>query len=99
MEDGANDMYILVSKTELEDIRFNIQKILDLLSSTVRPFEDRKIQTSFDTAVEFMQAVRIRRTKFDELVAKFKIKTIKKKRKIYLPVTEIERFFKDPDIK
>lgn len=50
------------------------------------------------TAKEFMGAVRIHRTKFDQLVNENKIKTIKKKRKIYVPVTEIDRYFNDPSI-
>ena len=48
----------------------------------------------FITAMEFMQAVRIGRTKFDQLVAANKIRTIKKDRKIYVPVGEVERYFK-----
>ena len=48
----------------------------------------------FITAMEFMQAVRIGRTKFDQLVAANKVKTIKKDRKIYVPVGEVERYFK-----
>jgi hypothetical protein len=47
------------------------------------------------TAMEFMQAVRIGRTKFDQLVAANKVKTIKKDRKIYLPVGEVERYFRN----
>ena len=48
----------------------------------------------FITAMEFMQAVRIGRTKFDQLVAANKIRTIKKDRKIYVPVGEVEKYFK-----
>ena len=48
----------------------------------------------FITAMEFMQSVRIGRTKFDQLVAANKVKTIKKDRKIYVPVGEVERYFK-----
>jgi len=47
----------------------------------------------FITAMEFMQAVRIGRTKFDQLVAARKIRTVKKDRKIYVPVGEVERYF------
>lgn len=47
------------------------------------------------TAMEFMQAVRIGRTKFDQLVAANKVKTIKKDRKIYVPAGEVERYFED----
>lgn len=45
------------------------------------------------TAMEFMQTVRIGRTKFDQLVAANKVKTIKKDRKIYVPAGEVERYF------
>lgn len=48
----------------------------------------------FITAMEFMQAVRIGRTKFDQLVAANKIRTVKKDRKIYVPVGEVERYFR-----
>lgn len=48
---------------------------------------------SYITAIEFMQAVRIGRTKFDQLVAESKVKTIKKGRKIYVPIGEVERYF------
>lgn len=50
------------------------------------------------TALEFMEAVRIKRTKFDQLVDLNKIKTIKKRRKIYVPISEIDRYFNDPAI-
>ncbi|MDP4244550.1 MAG: hypothetical protein Q8932_01770 [Bacteroidota bacterium] len=45
-----------------------------------------------------MDAVRIRRWKFNQLIAGNKIKTIKKRRKIYVLATEIDRFFTDPSI-
>lgn len=51
--------------------------------------------SSFITAMEFMQAVRIGRTKFDQLVSQNKVKTIKKDRKIYVPVGEVERYFRN----
>lgn len=51
------------------------------------------------TAKEFMAAVKIGRTKFDKLVNTSKIKVIKKKRKIYVPVSEVNRYFIDPNIK
>jgi len=56
------------------------------------------VSTSHVTAKEFMVAVRICRSKFDQLVAGSKIKTIKKRRKIYVPVSEIDRYFSDPSI-
>jgi len=54
--------------------------------------------SNYITAIEFMEAVRIGRSKFDELVAGQQLSVVKKKRKIYVPVTEIERYFRDPSI-
>jgi len=45
-----------------------------------------------------MKVVRMCRSKFDQLVIAGKIKTIKKRRKIYVPVSEIDRYFSDPSI-
>lgn len=50
------------------------------------------------TAKEFMVAVKICRSKFDQLVATRKIQVIKKKRKIYVPLQEVNRYFTDPSI-
>jgi len=49
--------------------------------------------------MEFMAAVRIRRTKFDDLLKFGKIRVIKKRRKIYVPVEEMDRYFSDSGIK
>jgi len=45
-----------------------------------------------------MAAIRIGRTKFDQLVSGSKIKIIKKRRKIYVPASEVDRYFNDPKI-
>ena len=50
------------------------------------------------TAKEFMAAVKIKRTKFDQLVNASKIQVIKKRRKIYVSVGEIDRYFQDSGI-
>ena len=63
-------------KSSLQDIQ---QQLLDLKGN-------RQTAVKFMTAIEFMSAVCIRRTKFDELVKFGKIKVIKKCRKIYVPV-------------
>jgi hypothetical protein len=42
-----------------------------------------------------MKAVRIRRWKFNCLVGSGRIMTIKKKRKIYVPKGEVERYFQE----
>jgi hypothetical protein len=51
------------------------------------------------TYEEFMKATKICRTTLDNLVKGNLIKSIKKSRKIYIPSTEIDRYFNDPSIK
>jgi hypothetical protein len=50
------------------------------------------------SAIDFMKAIGVKRTKFDQLVSENKIKIIKKKRKIYVPISEIDRYFNDASI-
>jgi len=57
-----------------------------------------RIGARFITSSEFMEAVKIRRWKFDQLIGQNKIKAIKKERKIYVLATEVDRYFMDPDI-
>ncbi len=56
------------------------------------------VPVKYITAKEFMAAVRIQRTKFDQLAQSNKIKTIKKRRKIYVPISEVEKYFTDPSV-
>ncbi len=55
--------------------------------------------SEYITATEFMDALRIRRSKFDELRRQNQIKTLEKGRKIYVPSSEIKRYFEDYSIK
>lgn len=78
------------------------QKLLQGQAELLRLFQELKGRqpataavVPYITAMEFMQAVRIGRTKFDQLVAANKVKTIKKDRKIYVPVGEVERYFRN----
>lgn len=54
--------------------------------------------SEYITATEFMDAVRIRRSKFDELRQRNLIKTLEKGRRIYVPASEVRRYFNDPSI-
>jgi hypothetical protein len=49
-------------------------------------------------AMDFMKKVGIERWKFNQLMAGNLIKTIKKKRKIYVLASEVRRYFLDPEI-
>ena len=98
MNTRGSNTWIMISESELESIKVTLQKILIHVLVLKTPEIATGIQHPCVTAIEFMEAVRIRRTKFDELISENKIKTIKKKRKIYVPVGKIERYFKDPAI-
>jgi hypothetical protein len=74
---------LLTGQAELIKLLKELRPISPVASSVV----------PYITAMEFMQAVRIGRTKFDQLVQANRIKTVKIDRKIYVPVGEVERYF------
>ena len=89
-----SNTFILVGKQDIETLKKTQQDILkklEELNSEERP--SAALNSPYITAIEFMQAVRIRRWKFNCLVNTGKIMTLKKKRKIYVPKGEIDRYF------
>ena len=87
---------VMIPEAELNLLKSSLQGIqqrLDELKGTRQP------AVKFITAMEFMTAVRIRRTKFDELVKFGRIKAVKKSRKIYVPVEEVDRYFNDSSVR
>lgn len=87
---------VMIPQEELTILLTTQQEILQFLKKV--PVSYTSVSTPHVTAKEFMVAVRICRSKFDQLVSGNKIKTIKKRRKIYVPASEIERYFSDPSI-
>lgn len=88
--------FILIPEEEMSSVKSLLQEVLSLLKSQ-QPVQ-QPVPVKNITAREFMEAVKIKRTKFDELVKTSKIRIIKKKRKIYVPVAEIDRYFNDPTV-
>lgn len=88
---------VLIPGEEWAQLKGTMEKILATLEQ-LQPGKQASKTEGFITAKEFMAAVRIGRTKFDQLVAAGKIQTIKKLRKIYVPVKEVSRYFSDPSI-
>lgn len=89
---------VVLPEEEWNQFRSSQNEILALLKDVKNNPRIPMHPFGFMTAMEFMEAVKIRRTKFDQLVQTNKIKIIKKLRKIYVPVTEIDRYFKDSTI-
>ena len=81
-------------REELNGMRQVQEKVLAQLERLKRP----TVVPEFMPALDFMKAVGIKRWKFDQLVAANMIKTIKKKRKIYVAVREVQRYFLDSNI-
>ena len=88
--------FVMVSEKDLNAIKSSLQDIqqqLKILNSK------GEIPVKHITAMEFMAAVHIRRTKFDELVKFGKIRVVKKRRRVYVPIEEVERYFEDASVR
>ncbi len=88
------ESFTLIGQADIEVIKSYQLDILKKLNELDKKNKNQDVLDSpYMTALEFMKAVRIRRWKFNCLVKSGKIVTMKKKRKIYLPKGEIERYF------
>jgi len=83
---------VMIPEEELANLKLTQQEILKQLQNLLS-LKSSAVPVRHITAIEFMEAVRIKRTKFDKLVNQNKIRTIKKERKIYVPTSEIDRYF------
>lgn len=92
-----NMTLVMIRKEEWTDLVTTQQDILRQLKELSNK-ETGTVPVKYITAKEFMAAVKIGRTKFDQLVQTNKIRITKKRRKIYVPVSEVERYFTDGSI-
>lgn len=88
--------FYLVPIEVISNLEKTQKQIVELLSSQKTEPSNGSLKTHL-TAKEFMAAISISRSKFDQLVDSNLIKTIKKNRKIYVPITEVEHYFKEND--
>jgi hypothetical protein len=89
---------VMIPESELVSLKASQAEILNELKNIQAAGRLKTLNPTYVTAKEYMAAVKICRSKFDQLIAGSKIKTIKKRRKIYVPSSEIERYFIDPSI-
>ncbi len=66
----------------------------ELIIGALKDFKVLK-QTEYLTAQEFMDAVKIKRWKFNQLKDNNQIRVIQKSRKIYIPHSEVRRYFEE----
>jgi hypothetical protein len=85
--------FLLIGKSDIDAIKNGQEVILKKLDKLGKDKSNLIIPDPYITAMEFMRAVRIKRWKFNYLVGEGKVKIIKKKRKIYVPKEEVERYF------
>jgi len=85
--------FLIIPKSEFDELKFGQQRILEELRAKHNSSDSSK--SEYLTTKEFMARVKIARSKFDELVTDGKIKTVRPNggRKIYVPVTEVARYF------
>ena len=72
------------------------EEILNKLDQILERLNDLKVletQSEYLTAKEFMKKTKMCRTSFDEKRARNEFKVIKKGRKVYIPASEVNRFF------
>ena len=84
--------FIMIPQQEWNYIREQQKEILDQIK-VLQEKQRNQFSINYITAKEFMETLRIKRTKFDQLVQTNKIRIIKKERKIYVPVKEVDRYF------
>jgi hypothetical protein len=89
---------VMIPQEELSNLQLTQQEILKQLQN-LQLLASPTVPLRHITAKEFMAAVRICRSKFDQLVSENKIRIIRKRRKIYVPTSEVDRYFSDPSIK
>ncbi|NCU05994.1 MAG: helix-turn-helix domain-containing protein [Chitinophagaceae bacterium] len=89
--------FVMLPKEEWDSIQLTMREVLKKLQQISATVASPVV--NYITAKEFMDAVRIKRTKFDQLVAENKVKILKKGRKIYVDKGEVERYFSDPFVK
>jgi hypothetical protein len=98
MNRAERTSFVLFPEAELEQLKSTQLQILEAIKTLNSNPGNSSSPPIYLTAVEFMRAVKICRSKFDQLSARSKIRVIKKKRKLYVPFSEVERYFTDPSI-
>lgn len=80
---------VMLPGTVLEKLQATQERILEELEN----IRSGNSADEYLTAVEFMEKVKISRASFDEKRANNEIKVIAKGRKLYVPLSEVRRYF------
>ncbi|MET6999382.1 hypothetical protein [Chitinophaga defluvii] len=96
MNSERTTTFIMMPEADLLQIRYLLQEILTAINATAAKMSNCSIEPEYIPAAAFMKAVNIKRTKFYELITGNKIRTLKKRRKVYVLASEVSRYFNDP---
>jgi excisionase family DNA binding protein len=80
---------IILTEESLEGILKGQKEII----AKINELQGLKRDTEYLTTQEFMQRVKIGRSKFDQLLAENEINYVRKGRKIYILSSEVDRYF------
>ncbi|KYG83952.1 hypothetical protein AWW67_02205 [Roseivirga seohaensis] len=85
--------FLIIPKSEFDELKFGQQRILEAIRTNHDSTNTDR--SEYLTSKEFMERIKIARSKFDELVADGKVKTVRPNggRKIYVPASEVARYF------
>lgn len=98
MNSEGTTTFIMLPEADLLQIRYLLQEILTAINASAAQKDSYSIEPEYIPAAAFMKAVNIKRTKFYELVTGNKIRTLKKRRKLYVHASEVSRYFNDPTV-
>tara|TARA_Y100000588_G_C14232270_1_gene915782 strand:- start:124 stop:438 length:315 start_codon:yes stop_codon:yes gene_type:complete len=89
------NQFLIIPKSEFEELKSQLRTRDEKLLEAIQGSGSLNRATEYLTVKEFMAHVKIARSKFDELVADGKVKTVRPNggRKIYIPAEEVSRFF------
>jgi hypothetical protein len=88
--EANTDRFVIIPAEDLNLIKLKLNRLTHLFEDKLGEFKVRS--SRYITAQEFMISLNISRSTFDVLRDENKIKVIQKRRKLYLPESEIERY-------
>lgn len=80
---------IVLTEEALESIKKGQKEIINKIDE----LQNKKTEAEYLTVKEFLVKVKIGRSKFDQLIAENAINYVRKGRKIYVPASEVKRYF------
>jgi len=71
----------------------NLQQKIETILGKLNHLQSQNKEDEYLTAVEFMEKTKMSRASFDEKRSNNEFRVIKKGRKVYVPASEVKRYF------